>query len=237
MSLLANDLEFLVKKVFEIDSYKSKIGDDESVIVVSFTVFREDPAKDLENFIEMGFNWVLDADISPGETDDGNFKVFVELERSRHAPKRILELLDGIERLTGMNDMRYRYFKSFKSKDANLENLTNDIPTDKKSYETATERYHMNNYGNFFSHSIADDINIMNETITFKKQRITPLSFEVVDSGPKSKIYESIPGAIKLSGSDMSEILYFTKYIGNYNITKIGNTFIFENNGWAVALR
>lgn len=237
MSLLANDLEFLVKKVFEIDSYRSKIGDDESVIVVSFTVDREDPAKDLENFIEMGFNWVLDADVSPGETDDGTFKVFVELERSKKAPQHILELLDGVERLTGMSDMRYRYFKSFKSKNASLENLTNDIPTDRKSYKDATERHHMNNYGNFFVNSSVDDVHIMNETITFKKQWTSPLLFEVVDSGPTNKVYESTPGPIKLAGGDMSEILFFTKYIGNYNITKIGSTYIFENNGWAVALR
>jgi hypothetical protein len=34
----------------------------------------------------------------------------------------------------------------------------------------------------------------------------------------------------------MAEIMFYTKYIGNYNITKVGNTFIFENSGWAVAL-
>jgi len=30
--------------------------------------------------------------------------------------------------------------------------------------------------------------------------------------------------------------MYFTKYVGNYNITKIGNTFVFENGKYAVAL-
>jgi len=39
-----------------------------------------------------------------------------------------------------------------------------------------------------------------------------------------------------LEGSSMSEIMYFTKYVGNYNITKIGNTFVFENGKYAVAL-
>jgi hypothetical protein len=34
----------------------------------------------------------------------------------------------------------------------------------------------------------------------------------------------------------MAEVMFLTKVIGNYNITKIGSTFIFENNGWAVAL-
>jgi hypothetical protein len=55
-SLHSQDLINLVKKVFEIDSYKSKIGDDQDVVVLSFTVDHEDPAKDLENFVEMGYD-------------------------------------------------------------------------------------------------------------------------------------------------------------------------------------
>jgi hypothetical protein len=40
-----------------------------------------------------------------------------------------------------------------------------------------------------------------------------------------------------LESKDIAEVLYFTKYIGNYNITKVGDTFIFENSGYAVALK
>ena len=58
-SLHAEDLKFLVKKTFEIDSFRSKIGDDQDVIVLSFTVDHEDPAKDLENFVEMGYDFLL----------------------------------------------------------------------------------------------------------------------------------------------------------------------------------
>ena len=39
-----------------------------------------------------------------------------------------------------------------------------------------------------------------------------------------------------LEGKDMAEVMFLTKTIGNYNITKIGKTFVFENRGWAVAL-
>ena len=79
-SLRAGDLRHMIKKVFGVDSYKSKVGNDEEVVVLSFVVSEEDPAKDLENFIEMGYDFVLDADVTPGETDDGEFLVFVELE-------------------------------------------------------------------------------------------------------------------------------------------------------------
>ena len=50
MGLRQSDLEFTVDPVFEIDSYKSKMGDDEDIVVLSFSVNGEQPAKDLVNF-------------------------------------------------------------------------------------------------------------------------------------------------------------------------------------------
>lgn len=235
-NLRPNDLKSLVKKVFEIDSFKSKIGDDEDVIVLSFTVDYEDPAKDLENFIEMGYDFVLDADTSPGETDEGVYKVFVEIERGRHAAKQILEILGGVERLTGMSDMRFRYFKSFRSQEATEENLSAEVPMDKQSYKIATERNKMDNFSNFFSNSYTDSIDVVNESISFKKTWKDPVQFNIIASGPKETIYQNVPGPIMLEGNSIAEIMFLTKYIGNYNITKIGDTFVFENNGWAVAL-
>ena len=236
-NLHALDLKNLVKKVFEIDSYKSKIGDDEDVVVVSFTVDYEDPAKDLENFIEMGYDFVLDADCSPGETDDGNYKVFVELERGRHVATQIKEMLDGIERLTGMSDMRFRYFKSFKSQDATEDNLAAAIPTDKNAYKVAADRNKLDNFSEFFKNSYAEEIKLLDESITFQRVFSGPVTFEIVNSGKKSDIYESIKGPIVLESKDMAEVMFLSKVIGNYNITKIADTFIFENSGWAVALK
>lgn len=234
-SLHAQDLKFLIKKVFEIDAYKSKIGNDRDVIVLSFTVDHEDPAKDLENFAEMGYDFVLDADVSPGETEDGSYKVFIELERNRHAPQQILELLDGIEKLSGMDDMKFRYFKSFKSKNANLKNLKAAIPTTIEEYESTTTRHGLDNFTTFFKESFSE-VDIVNESLRFKTPFSDIIMFDVITSGPKSEVYESIQGPIMLESSSIAEVMYFTKRIGNYNITKIGNTFIFENSGWAVAL-
>lgn len=236
MSLRANDLRHFVKKVFEIDSYRSKIGDDENTIVLSFTVESEDPAKDLENFIEMGYSFVLDADVSPGELDDGSYKVFVEIERGRHAAEQIREILDGVEKLTSEPDMRFRYFKSFKSKEATIENLVATVPMDKDSYKVATERHKLDNFQEFFVNSYADDIKLLDESISFKSTFGETVKFNVITSGPRKEVYESIKGPMMLEGRDVSEVLFLTKYIGNYNITKIDNKFIFENNGWAVAL-
>lgn len=235
-SLRAADLRHFVKKVFEVDSYKSKIGNDSDIVVISFTVEGEDPAKDLENFIEMGFEFVVDADVSSGETDDGTYKVFVEMERTRHVAKQLKEMLDGVEKITGMDKLKFRYFKSFKSIEATLENLEKYIPVDKESYELATDRNSFNNFSNFFSNSSVDQLDVVDETISFKKHNSDIVKFDIIESGPKEFVYEQIKGPIMLESKHISEVLFLTKYIGNYNITKIQNTFIFERNNWAVAL-
>lgn len=236
-SLHANDLRHFVKKVVEIDSYTSKIGDDQDVIVLTFTVGYEDPAKDLENFIEMGYDFVLDADTSPGETDDGNYKVFVEIERTKHAPAQIRELLDGVEKLSEQEKMRFRYFKSFRSQEATEENLAAEIPMDADSYKIATERRKLDNFSNFFSNSYADELNVIDESINFKRIYGDTVKFDIITSGTRQEVYNAVQGPIMLESSSIAEVMFLSKYIGNYNITKIGNTFIFENNGWAVALK
>lgn len=235
-SLHAGDLEYLIKKVFGIDAFKSKIGDDEQVVVLSFEVTQEDAAKDLENFIEMGYSFVLDADCTAGEGDDGSYIVFVELERSRHIAEQILELLEGIKKLANLDSMRFRYFKNFKSQDANVENINIAVPQDKNSYEIATKRNTMDNFQEFFKNSYADEIKLIDESIAFKRPYSGTVTFNIINSGDKKEIYESIKGPIILESKDMAEVMFLTKVIGNYNINKIKDTFIFENNGWAVAL-
>jgi hypothetical protein len=235
-SLRAGDLEYLVKKVFGIDAFKSKIGDDEQVVVLSFEVKQEDAAKDLENFIEMGYSFVLDADCTAGENDDGSYFVFVELERGRHVAEQILEILEGVKKLANLDDMRFRYFKNFKSQDANVENINIAVPQDKDSYEIATKRNSMDNFQEFFKNSYADEIKLIDESISFTRPYSGTVVFDIITSGNKQEVYESVRGPIVLESKDMAEVMFLTKVIGNYNINKISNTFIFENGNWAVAL-
>jgi hypothetical protein len=236
-SLRANDLEYLVKKVFEIDSFKSKIGEDDDICVLSFTVDEEDPAKDLENFIEMGFSFVLDADVTPGETDDGTYRVYVEIERSRHLAEQIFEIIEGVKKLSALDEMRFRYFKSFKSELATLENLEVVVPKNSREYKSAAEEKRMDNFSEFFSRSYADKMQVIDENISFTRPYSDTVKFNILNSGSKKSVYDSVKGPIVLESKDMAEVMFLTKVIGNYNITKIGSTFIFENNGWAVALK
>ena len=67
MGLRNNDLDSLVDNIIEIDSYKSKMGQDADIVTLAISILGENPAKDLENFLEKGYPFVLDADVSSGE--------------------------------------------------------------------------------------------------------------------------------------------------------------------------
>jgi hypothetical protein len=234
--LLAGDLRMLVDNIFEIDSYSSKMGEDTDIVVLAFTVKTQGPATDLVTFMENGYDFVLDADASPGELSDGKYKVFVEIERNRRIHEQILELLSGVGLLADIDNFKFRYYKSFHSIDADEKNLDEMVPKTKDAYEITIQENVMNNFSNFFGRSYLEQVSVDHEDLVFQKKYAEPLRMRITDFGTKSRVYDDIVGPIMLEGSAMSEIMYFTKYVGNYNITKIGNTFVFENGKYAVAL-
>jgi hypothetical protein len=236
MALRANDLKDLVKDIFEIDNFKSKLGDDNEIVVLSFTVDYKDPADDLEHFFEMGYEFVLDADVTAGEMDDGRYKVFVELERGRHVAKQIFELVEGLKKLSGLDRIKFRYYKSFKSYEATEDNLDLIVPKDGNSYKIATDQNQLNNFSTFFGNSFADEISIAEDKISFVRDKNHIAAFNILECGITKEVYNSISGPIMLESKDIAEVLFLTKCIGNYNITKVGDKFIFENSGYAVAL-
>ena len=234
--LLAGDLAHLVSHIFDIDSFKSKIGEDGEMVVLSFTVDDKLPADDLARFLEMGYEFVLDADATNGPTDNGKHKVFVEMKRDRHTPKHIIELLDGIARLTGIDNFKFRYYKSFKSIPATLETLEQAIPINSNEYEDRISNNQMNNFSNFFNRGFIENVDVLGDDLRFQKIFAESINMKIKDFGLKKEIHERIQGRLKIEPKDISECIFLTKYLGDYNITKIDNSFIFENNGYAVVL-
>lgn len=226
----------LVDNIFEVDSYASKMGSDKDIVVLSFSVESLEPAKDLVNFIERGYDFVLDADSTPGELDNGRYKVFVEIERNRHIADQILEVLNGVSKLAEVNDWKFRYYKSFHSINADEQTLKETIPQTKNDYENRIKESQMNNFSNFFNRSYVESIDVDNDELVFQKKYAEPLRMRIKQFGSTHEVYESIPGRIMLESKDVSEVLFLTKLLGNYNITKVGNLFVFENQGYAVSL-
>ena len=130
------DLKRLVHSELHIDEYKSKMGDDADVVVISFKVSGKEPSADLVSFVEKGYDYVLDADVSSGEKEGGDYLVFVELERTEKLPEQIISIMEDLINLTEqeLSDWRVRYYKSTKDHDLTAETLEQIIPLSPEAY-------------------------------------------------------------------------------------------------------
>ena len=235
MSLREGDLVDLVDETLEIDAYKSKMGSDKEIVVVSFSLHEKAPAQDLVDFIERGYSFVLDADLSTGEQNDGFYKVFVEIERNEDVPEQIMELIDGVSKLTNKKNYKFRYYKGFKSYPVNADALREEIPLDSSTYDLVVNESNMNNFKNFFNRSYVDTIEMYEDILTIKKIYADPLAFKVIDFGLKEEVFENTITE-SLNFNDFGEVIFLCKYIGDYNITKFGKKLTFENNGYTLVL-
>ena len=233
MTLQAGDLVHLVDNVLEIDSYKSKMGDDANIITVSFSVKNKHAADDLNEFIEKGYSFVLDSDVTVGEQSDGMYRVFVEIERNKSAADNIFEIIDGVRKLSSVDDFRYRYYKNFRSEELTLENLTNDVPTDPDSYGITATETNLSYYKNFFNRSYLEESYMIGDKLIIKKAYAEPLSFDFINFTTSKDL--RIDEAFNVNA--FAEILFLTKYLGDYNISKYGDKIVFENKGHSLVVK
>jgi hypothetical protein len=87
----------------------------------------------------------------------------------------------------------------------------------------------MENYKNFFNKSYVENIEIVENTIYIKKKYADTLAFNFIDFGPTQQTIDAITESFNVN--DFAEIIFLSKYIGDYNITKYGNKLTFENQG------
>ena len=130
------DLARLVHPELHIDEYRSKLGKDEDVCVVSLKLKDKEPAQDLMSFFEKGYSWIIDADLSSGEMSDGDYIVFIEIERDKDLPRHIMDLMEDMMNLTDqeLTDWRVRYHTSTEDHELSEESLANLIPLSKEEY-------------------------------------------------------------------------------------------------------
>ena len=236
MVLRQNDLKDLVYHIFEIDSYASKMGDDKNIITLSFTVKANAAADDLVRFLEGGYSFILDSDVTAGEQNDGNYRVFVEIERDKSANENIMEIVDGIKKLSDVEDFKFRYYKGFRSHDVTIENLDREVPLDPDNYGITVSESNLNNYKNFFSNSYVEEIVMEDNVLTITKAYADKLMFEFVDFGETLKTVKRINESLDIMES-YPEILFLTKYLGDYNICKYGDKLVFENSERVLVLK
>jgi hypothetical protein len=235
--LRSGDLEHFVDELFTVDRYSSKMGEDKDIVVLGFNVREKHPAMDLVEFLETGYRYILDADMSSGEEANGNYQVFVEMERTEDLPYQIKELLSGVSQLTKIREWRFRYQSSPKSVQFDEKSVLEHIPTTPAEYESKIVEIKEGDLKEFFDQGSVDVALEADNTLTFSRPYSGDVSAKFIAIGNYDDVKETLPGALSLDESSQSQTTFLNKYIGNYDINKIGDKFLIRNGSRAVIIQ
>ncbi|MBH18746.1 MAG: hypothetical protein CMD91_04195 [Gammaproteobacteria bacterium] len=131
-----NDLRDIIDNVIAIDTFQPKLGAEEETIVTTFKVLKyEPPAQDLAHFIEQGQYDILDAEVSPGSDEDGNYLVFVEIKRDKNYFMKIQNILKDVKNITNVDEWKFSSFRHSLPKDFNRDNIEANVTLDKTKYK------------------------------------------------------------------------------------------------------
>lgn len=96
------DLVNQIDPVVSVDEYSAKMGSDDDIVTLAFTVKGQQASDDLVDWFERGYDWVVDAQVSDGEISKGKYLVFVETKRRTTVPAKIIEMIKDMETLTDL---------------------------------------------------------------------------------------------------------------------------------------
>jgi len=133
------DLKKMLKPSVHIDEFASKMGDDDKISVISFMVKSRAAADDLVNWFESGYEFVLDADRSPGEIKPNRYIVYVEMRRRTTLPEKIEELLDDLQTLTEFKPDDWIVSYGKQEMPFSKEAIESMVPLSPKEYRDKTE--------------------------------------------------------------------------------------------------
>jgi hypothetical protein len=212
------------------------MGEDRDVVVLGFRVKEKFPAIDLMEFIERGYPYVLDADMSTGEESDGQYQVFVEMERNQNLPKNLRHLLSGIGQLTDIYEWRFRYQKAKNSLAFDEQSIMENIPMSPEDYDNKITEIKTSDVQEFFDQGVVEVALESDNTLTFSKPFSGDVVTKFISIGNYDDVKETLPGALSLDESSQSQIVFLNKYLGNYDIDKVGDKFLIKNGNRAIVI-
>jgi len=95
-----HDMKGMIKPEVSVDEYATKLGENSDFVTLTFILKSKDAAKDLVSWLEIGYDFILDASLSDGELEPGKWLVFVEMKRRSNVPQKIVTILKDLETLT-----------------------------------------------------------------------------------------------------------------------------------------
>lgn len=130
----------MLKPTIHIDEFASKMGDDEDIVVVSFFVRDLQAARDLVQWFEKGYDFILDADQSPGEIKPNRYLVYVEMRRRNAVPEQIQQLLQDLETLTEFQPQDWSMVYKDRDYQFDLDNFKKLVPLSPREYRERENR-------------------------------------------------------------------------------------------------
>lgn len=228
--LRKHDLKDLVESDLKIDMFQSKMGEDKDICVISFSVKDRSPAKDLMEFLEKGYDFVLDADVSSGETSSGGYNVFVEVQRNKELSKNLSEMLSGVSLLSAIDTWKFTYHKNTQVFEASKENIEKIIPTTPENYSQKMLEIKTEETKKFFDKTLMDDLVLEGNKIKIIKPFGVEITLETVD-----QLVEN--NSPSIDDHSTAEIFWLTKVLGDYDISKYGDSFLFSNGDKSMLLK
>lgn len=128
-----------VTPVLGIDEFQSRIGEDSDIMVLTFIVAGQDVGGDLVDWLERGYDWIIDAEVSPGEVLDKKYYVFAEMNRRSTAAKRIMEMLDDLNTLTDIKADDWELSIDDKKYPATIEAIQSHVALTPSQYKKGQE--------------------------------------------------------------------------------------------------
>ena len=138
-TLQYKDLEGMIKPEIHVDEFTSKMGDDDDIIVVSFFVRDPQASKDLMNWFEKGYDFILDSDRSPGEIKPNRFLVYIEIRRRSSAGAHVQQLLEDLNTLTEFEPEDWTMVYEGKDYPYSQEEFERLVPLSPKAYRETHE--------------------------------------------------------------------------------------------------
>ena len=138
-SLEYKDLDGLMKPTIHVDEFSSKMGDDDDIITLSFFLRDNQAAKDLMSWFEKGYDFVIDADKSPGEIKPNRYLVYVEMRRRSTAGANVEMLLDDLSTLTEFKKDDWTMHYNDKDYEFSRDTFDSVVPLSPKEYRKRFE--------------------------------------------------------------------------------------------------
>lgn len=132
------DMKGQIDPKISVDEYAAKMGDDSNIVTLTFILQSKLAADDLVNWLELGYDYVLDASVSDGELEPNKWLVFVEMKRRSNVPQKIEQILSDLETLTGLKLDEWKVMINDKFYKADADTLQNHIILSPIEYKKET---------------------------------------------------------------------------------------------------